>query len=252
MVADFDAIVRVFEENSKAVDRLLDFPQEIVDVAADCLRTVQPLLTTHNASLMVKNRLTLLENIGTDSLRGQYEAMFNQCVVLLVSYFDSVLRGLFRHSVATALASASAVPAANEELKISWRVVARSEGERESMFADLLIAEHDISFQDMQSVSRAFQKHLDIEIKRIPETNNIIVGQAARHAIVHAGGFVDQRMINQTSGAVPRTLKDSLVLGAAIRFSPEEVRILKDSMMTYVLNVAGLLEASSANWKTQS
>lgn len=137
---------------------------------------------------------------------------------------------IFQQGVAAALASGARLPIVNEKLRISWRGVSQLEGSAEARFAELLIAHHDISFQDVGSVVRAFHDHLKIDIKRTSETSDIIIGQAARHAIVHAGGVVDEKMVNQVSGAKPRGLKDTIKQGDVIRFSPSEVRALSASM----------------------
>jgi hypothetical protein len=82
-------------------------------------------------------------------------------------------------------------------------------------------------------VSRAFREHLRIEIGRTEETNDIILGQAARHVIVHAGG-VDARMVRQVSGAHPRRLKPAIAVNERIEFTPDEVRQLGASMTSYI------------------
>jgi hypothetical protein len=156
----------------------------------------------HSVLPVIRNRAAILSNVAdSESLRPQYAAMFNQSIVLLVSYFGAAAHTLFRQGVAVALAAGANVPAATDELKVSRRAVAQAEGDREVMFADLLIAQYDISFQDMQSIRRAFEKHLGVGLQRSASVNDIILGQAGRHVIVHAGGMVDNRMIRQVAGA---------------------------------------------------
>jgi hypothetical protein len=182
------------------------------------------------------------------SLRPQFEAMFNQCVVLLVSYFGSTAHALFRQGVAAALTSGADVPASREELKVSWRGVAQSEGKRETLFANLLIAQHDVSFQDMQSITRSFKNHLGVDLPRSVDINNIILGQAARHVIVHAASVTDARMIRQVAAATPRTLKMAVADAEPIRFSPNEVRKLSTSMKAYLADVADRLSVAQTKW----
>jgi hypothetical protein len=224
MSVDFKKLVRSFAANTLEVERLLTFDRLIIEVAVDGLGHIERALEErhlHSFVGIVRNRALLLSNVAeSESLRPQYAAMFNQCVVLLVSYFGSAVHSLFRQGVAAALAAGADVPAATEELKVSWRGVAQVEGDREAMFADLLIAQHDISFQDMQSIRRAFDKNLNIRMERTAHANNIIVGQAARHVIVHAGGVIDQRMVRQVSGAQPRSLLPSFDVGRPMLFSP--------------------------------
>lgn len=252
MSTEFDDAVSLFEANAGHVDRLLDFGAAIIDVAVDGLRELQGQLedrNLHSAVTLVRNRTTLLSNVKeSDSLRPQYEAMFNQCVVLLVSYFGSSLHALFRRGVARALLEGANVPAAEEELKVSWRGVAESEAEPAEIFAGLLIAQHDISFQDMQSITRAFKKHLGIAVPRTVDTENIIFGQAARHVIAHAGGIIDERILRQIADAKTRTLQPDVSVGVPIQFAPGDVRGLATSMVNYVRELANRLKKASADW----
>jgi hypothetical protein len=119
------------------------------------------------------------------------------------------------------------------------------------MFADLLIAQHDISFQDMQSIRRAFEKHLDVRIERDAGLNDIIMGQAGRHAIVHAGGIIDNKMIRQVAGAQPRALMPAPKLGEHIRFQPSDIRLLATSMTACVASIVESLTQAQAQWNAE-
>jgi hypothetical protein len=242
-----------FAANALEVDRLLSFDRLIIDVAIDGLRQIEAALedrNLHSVLPVVRNRAALLSNVAeSESLRPQYAAMFNQCVVLLVSYFGAAAHTLFRQGVAAALAAGANVAAATDELKVSWRAVAQAEGDREVMFADLLIAQHGISFQDMQSIRRAFEKHLDVLIERSAGLNDIIMGQAARHVIVHAGGIVDNKLIRQVADAKPRTLMPAPALGDYIRFQPSDVRLLAASMTACLAAIVDSLGRAQAEWQ---
>ena len=224
--------------NIKTVLELLNFDQDIIDVAAGALRSVQRDLESrglHSAVPTLANRTRMLEQLATnESLRPRYATMFNQCVVLLVSYFGSGLHTIFRVSVAEGLKSGLELPVAIEELKISWRTLATAPGERESTFGDLLVAQKGYSFQDMKSTRKAFNDFLLVDVGRGAESENIILGQAARHAIVHAGAVVDDHMLKQLSDVKRRTLKAQLSIGDPIRFSTDEVRELAASMVSFV------------------
>lgn len=247
MELTFEDTAQSFSANALEVDRLLTFDRLIIDVAVDGLKQIEAALeerSLHSVLPVVRNRAAMLSNVvESESLRPQYAAMFNQCVVLLVSYFGAATHTLFRQAVATALATGVMVPAATEELKVSWRAVAQAEGDREAMFADLLIAQHDISFQDMQSIRRAFEKHLGVVLERSSGLNDIIMGQAGRHVIVHAGGVIDNKLIRQIAGAHPRVLMPQLKIGEPIRFQPSDVRLLTTSMTACVRSIVDALAA---------
>jgi hypothetical protein len=239
----------VFRTNVNAVDRLLDFDRTIIDVAVEGLQTLALELeqqhSLRRAATRIRNRATMLTNIKTaDSLRPQYENIFNQCVVLLISYFTSAIHTLFRQGIVLALSKDVNVPVLSKELKFSWRTMAHDEGEREGVFADLLIAQQNISFQDMQSISRAFKEYLNVQLKRSIHMKNIILGQAARHVIVHAGSIIDKKMIRQVAGCIPRTLKEEPKLGDRLQFNPQEIRVLSESMIVYVNDVISALNVA--------
>jgi hypothetical protein len=248
----FATIADIFGVNLQEVERLLDFDRIIIDVAVESLRELALELekqqSHRRAATTIRNRAKLLANIkSADSLRPQYETIFNQCVVLLISYFTSAIHTLFRQGIIVALSKAADVPVMNEELKFSWRTMAQAEAERETVFADLLVAQQNISFQDMQSISRAFKEHLNVQLKRSVDTNNIILGQAARHVIVHAGGTIDKKMIRQVADCIPRTLKQELKLGDRLQFNPQEIRVLSKSMIAYVNDATCALNVTLEN-----
>ena len=68
----------------------------------------------------------------------------------------------------------------------------QAEDDKEEMFTELLIAKHDISFQDMQSIARTFKDYVGVSVLRGSTMNDVIVAQAYRNAIVHAGGQTDR------------------------------------------------------------
>jgi hypothetical protein len=100
----------------------------------------------------------------------------------------------------------------------------------------------------MQSVARAFAKHLQINVEKTLGVNDIILGHAARHVIAHAAGMVDRKMINQVKSANPRTLRETLVEGEAIRFSPEEVRRLAASMVDHLTSLTATVTTTVERW----
>ena len=128
--------------------------------------------------------------------------------------------------------------------------LATAEGNAEALFADLVVAQKDISFQDMQSIARAFRDLSTVEVGRSDDTHDVILGQAARHVIVHAGGHVDTRMTWPISAASPRRLKQVIAVGEQIAFEPEEVRVLAASMTRYiealVASIAAAFERAGA------
>jgi hypothetical protein len=107
-----------------------------------------------------------------------------------------------------------------------------------------LIQANDISWQDMQSVHRAFRKYFEIDMLRDGQVNDIIAAQACRHAIVHAAGIVNERTIKQLANANPRTLKQHVNLGERVQFTTDEIERVAAAMDEYLIKLAGRVAAA--------
>jgi hypothetical protein len=131
------------------VYELLDFDRFVIDHVVGGLEALARQLEDdgrNSAAMLVRNRVSGLQNVRrSDSLRPRYQTIFNQCVVLLVSYFGSSVGGVFRRTTARALDQGCDVPAASQEIKLAWQDFGSTEGPLEEMFAELLVARHQLS-----------------------------------------------------------------------------------------------------------
>jgi hypothetical protein len=228
-----------FATNVQSVLELQDFDKAIMEICVFGLQTTAEVIEDQYGLFVpgtfLRERAALLERVREEkSLRPKYEAIFNQCVVLLVSHFASAVHGIFRAGVIAALRGHRSVPVVKHRLSVSWHALEQTQDGRERIFADLLIAQKDISFQDMNSIARAFKDHFGIHLERTPLTDDIILGQAARHVIVHAGGTIDERMIKQVADAQSRTLRPDLIDKTPLRFTRDEIDGLAKSMKAYL------------------
>lgn len=248
MHTSIGGLLTSFEGQSAGVVELLDFDALVLDHVVGGLTSIADDLEKqgrHTMATNVRHRLAVVRNIRTaGSLRPRYEVMFNQCVVLLVSYFGSTLGDLFKKGVVLALEANIPVPILDRVIEVSWRQIGKADDQAKQLFADAVVEQQKITFQDMQSTGRAFRDNLGVDVKRTDKTNDIIFGQAARHVIVHAGGIVDERMLAQVRSATPRTLKPLLARHKRIQFAPDEVIHLATSMKGYLVEVAELLDVA--------
>lgn len=245
----YDAITSNFRANCEDVERLVDFDRELLQIVVLSLEDLHERLKHHHGSAQMNGGrvLEIVRGIrNNDSLRPRYATIFNQAVVLLVSHFASTLGEVFRTAVMESLDQGNNEDLLDEEIKLTFRDMKERSWNLKTAAADLLIAKKDFTFQDMQSTVRAFETYVGITLKKDQITNNIILGQAARHVIVHAGGIASERMVRQISKATPRTLKSEIVIGQPIQFSADEVIELKNEMLTYVLRVIHAVESRSA------
>ena len=99
---------------------------------------------------------------------------------------------------------------------------------------ELLASHRDISFQDMQSIGRAFRDYFNYEPPKDECVNDIIMSQARRRVIVHSGGVVDRKMIAQVRSANPRNLKPAVREGELVQFSEGEIELVAGRMSQYL------------------
>ena len=222
-----------------AVEKLMNFDRDVLDAAISQIRSLKDKLIQHhkldNPSLTADNTLKILEGIREhDSLRSRYNTIFNQALVLLVSYFAASVHDLFRQGICEALKQDNDSKLLKEQIRITFGELKEANYNLHELAPDLLIQLKDISFQDTQSIKRSFSDYLEIEIEKTGKVNDIILGQACRHVIVHSGGVVDDKLIRQVSNATPRQVKTTIVQGEQIQFTDSEVMHIAESMRSYI------------------
>ena len=149
-------------------------------------------------------------------------------------YHGAAVHDLFVGAVTSAIRDRSRPAVLKAVLEAPVEEFADDREDVPAFLAELLASKKDISFQDMQSMGRAFSDYFGVTTERNGTVNDIIVAQAARHAIVHTAGIADRRLINQVKGARPRTLKNDLKLNDKLTFTPTEIRMAADAMRAYL------------------
>ncbi|MGC1174089.1 hypothetical protein [Polaromonas sp.] len=242
------SVLETFENHVGSVHRLMNFDRDVLSFAIESIEELQERLTQHhrldNPQLTAARTLQMLRGYREhDSLRPRYKTIFNQALVLLVSYFGSAVHDVFRVGVSAALTSERDSPLLREQLKISFAELKEANFDLRTRAPDLLVNAKDISFQDMKSIARAFKENLGVEIERTPMVNEIILAQACRHVIVHTGALADDALVRQLSGAHPRMLKPKIVSGELVEFTPEEVTSAAAAMVAYLRDLELKLRA---------
>lgn len=228
-----------FQANVASVRSLMQFDEVVLQFAIRRLETLQQRLTQvhqiENARLDVSQALEVLQKIRTnDSLSIQYNQVLNQCNVLLVSYFSSAISDVFKASIAEAVRDGRDEALLKQDIKITFREVREIGAELIERSGELLAAHRDFSFQDMQSISRAFREYFSISIPQDEMVNDLICSQACRHVIVHGGAIVDRKMLGQLRNAHPRTLKPRISEGDRIQLSESEIGLISDRMTLFL------------------
>jgi hypothetical protein len=243
-------IQSTFRQNVESVHRLMEFDHVLLDFCSDKFAKLADRLKkagidnaiTESANRSLEQLTRVRDN---ESLRLQYAEIFNQSLVLLVSYFGLTVRDLFKAGFINALQSGNLGKLQRQELKIPLQELQLPGGDLADRLADMFVAQKDISFQDMQSISRSFHDCFGHKPDRDMNVNNIIVAQACRHVIVHSGARADLKLLNQVAGANPRELKECLADGEKIQFQPNEIRLVGQSMIVYVNGLCAGLNKNS-------
>ena len=232
-------ILNAFEANVESVRELANFDHIVLEFAISGLENcIAKLKRSHgidNPYLVPINTLKNLQNVRQhDSLRPRYADMFNQCVVLLVSYLAVAMEEVFVANIARSIPTMTKPTILAEEIRISIADIQKAAYDVSSHIGEWIMKKKDISFQDMQSLRRAFSDYFSIEMPRDDYMNDIIFAQASRHIIVHRGGVINSRFLQQIKDASPRRVKAEVPTEGKILFDESDVTTIADSMVQFV------------------
>lgn len=231
-------ILKTFQGNIKRVDQLMEFDDAILSMIIRHLDKLKQLFEQQKLISPLRNvnkYLKIFKNIHrNESLRNYYETMYNQCVVLLVSYFATALEDIFKINLMEKIKKKNPGPIIDEKITLSLGDIKEMDYNLSEKIPDLFLAKNDLSFQDMKSVNRTFSTYFNYQHDRNKILNNIILGQACRHIIVHSGSRITDRFKRQVKVANPRDLKKDLTGIKTIQFEPSEIKILAHSMNKYL------------------
>ena len=240
-------ILETFKQHTSDVDRLMAFDREVMQVA---ITTVEELHNRLVIQQQIKNEqlngartLQMLRGIRDhETLKPRFSLILNQAIVLLVSYFGSAVEDIFFYAISASLRSNSPSRLNKEELKLTVAELLEAMANPDGAVASLFIEKKDLSFQDMQAIWRAFHDYVGVDIDKDSTVNNIILAQACRHVIVHAGGEITSKLLRQVRGAVPRNIKNELLEGTIVQFTQQEIQAVAESMKKYLSTLVNKTE----------
>ena len=242
MTTPLDDLQVTFKANASSVLELFKFDQAVLAIPIQELKRLQTALKEAkitNPNLGVDRSLKLLTDIQkNDSLKSLYRDLYNHGLVLLASYFASAVNDFFRRALVIALEDGSNSALREKEIKLPLGAL-RSQGELFEDLGDFIIRNEKWNFQDTQTISKACKEFLGFELSRDSDVNNIILGLAYRHALVHNGGRIDRKLLKQVRDCEPRTLVVTPKLDDHIEISVEQLQIVIGSMEVYLSKLAG-------------
>ena len=243
-----------FDTQITNVYKITEFDSDFLSLAIDWLTELETDLKTtqniDNENLLPTRTIKLLEKVLEQGpTRAKYQPVYNQSVVLLVSYFASVLSSIFNDTLTYYLSHIEKLPKnlEKEEFKLNLFELSELKYDLSNEIGRIISRKCDISFQDMGSISKAFKRFFNIKIEWDENVSNIIVSQACRHAIVHKGEEVDHKCIAQIKHAKNRQLKLNITENEKITFKKSEINIIGESMKKYVSSLCALLLTTLQN-----
>lgn len=233
-----DRLIKIkdgFLKNSDSVKELMNFDRIILDfciIHIDNLNKKLKNLKIDNPYLLAENTLQVLRGIReNDSMRAQYESIYNQCLVLLVSHYTVMMEDFFKSSIdLLIIENKDNFTEMDDAIKISLNELKSLNFNLSGNFGDLLLKKKDISFQDMQSMNRAFRQYLGFSLPLDSTLNNIIFAQAARHSIVHSLANADDKFINQIRNVIPREIQPNIKRKDIIKMTSDEIIKIDECM----------------------
>jgi len=244
-----DEEIKLFKLNSSEVFKLMNFDSLVLEF---CISSIEGLneRIKNNEEVKIKSPLlnadsTLrgLKGIAINkSMQPQYDSMYNQCLVLLVSYFSASAKEVFKKTIQYLIdENISFLGKKNEDIKLKYEELENANFNLRDHIADIIIDKKNISFQDMKSIARAFKDYFSVDIEKNIDVDNIILSLTSRHTIVHNLAIIDTKFIEQIASAQNRSIKENIDKFESIQFNPNEIKIIENSMIKYLESLKNLV-----------
>jgi hypothetical protein len=235
---EYDLLLKRLKQGFSDSLKLLHLDQEVVSFSVAAINSVMSTPGLKHADKEKLNRQSrVLENLKvTGSLKLTFNVLYNQLLVTAVSYFESAAHDLLRIAVRDALkfgffADNKQVP----KLRVVdlWKL---REVEPED-FSEFILSAFDVKFQNTRSITATFEEFLGLPPptgKTRATLNDVIFSLECRHVLVHKAGRTDQKFINSTKDAEPRTLVQRYEINEAIQFQPDQLKAAMEAMEEFL------------------
>lgn len=240
--SSLEAIQNQLRNNLQSVIGLTKFDDALISIILSKLTGLSERLSKaniDNPKLLPDDTIRMIEQIHDhNSLQINFRIIYNQSVVLAISFLTSTLEELFKTTLENVLSDTSLLSdyLQKEEIKINIKDLTILNRSFPENLAAYLFDRKGISFQDMQSTVRTFKNFLDIEIEKDDLQRSLIFVQAARHIITHAGGRTTEKFWQQIESATPRQIKQDFS-AQEIDFVPGEIEEICSIVENFVSGI---------------
>lgn len=231
-------ITDAFQSNLDKTETLLTFDEILQQFCLSALRKAKRGLDSfgnENPRFSIDPTIKSIETIRQNaSMKSSYEIMYNQCIVIMVSFFGSALEDIFKEALNEIMGHEDIGELKSEGFKITleeWQT-----GE----IADIFVQKKDdINFQNMKSTTRSFETYIGLSpIEQDEMIDNINLAQIMRHCIVHSGCNITSKAYNQLKKVKKRSIKVSITKGEYVQFTEKEVHQIKDDMLLFMKSLS--------------
>jgi serine/threonine protein kinase len=164
-----------------------------------------------------------------------YEIVYNQSVVLLVSYFESTLEDLFINILSIKISDGTLNYPTNK-IKLNLKELCELITNHENI-PKVWLSQNEINFQNINHAEATFKDYFGILSCGDKHIDNIKMGALCRHIIVHSGEIISQNNVEAAKKIIHRDIMGKFTAGDKIRFEPEEITKICESMETYIDNI---------------
>jgi hypothetical protein len=225
-----------FNKQVEEVNRLIEFDSEILQLATMQVSALSKTLReTYGVTSEQKNGLRELNVLATirqnESVGVKFKLIFNQAVVLLVSYFAAALEDIFRSALAARLLNNPSEKLLKDELKLTVSDLVKIVEGKTAILIDVWISKKGLSFQDMQAIRRQFREFTDLDPSLEQSALDVvIVAQACRHLVVHSGGKINGNFTNQLRNVDTAGFGSGFMNKENIELSAAHIKLISSSM----------------------
>lgn len=216
------------------IEKLQETPMIMRDYASDCLKRVlnesQQLL--HTDRNIIQNKVKSLENIKEESMKAQFSVIYSQMCVLAVSSLEAILKKYFVDSINDS-DKINTDYKKLAEIKVSVRDIIENKFNFDGKLGGLILERDKPNFQDLKSILKNLKNYFNQEIYlKDGVKQKICFYLEARHLLVHKGGVVDEKFINNT-GVLSANIKNYDV-GDTVEFDSSDWIAMKGVFLELV------------------
>lgn len=229
-----------FEENLKMVGQLINIGADVGNLTVSFLRDLEKQNESIPAFISYKQKLSnvisIIEGIkDAPQLKGKYEIIRNQSLVLVVENFESFLNDFVKVLINN-YSEIIEWPEKKKTLPINVDILRYSSPTVGELVVNSLKGE--VNFQDLQSTLRFFMDYLKMDLD-LNNKDDIIFAQALRNIIVHNSSLVDHGFLSQIRNT---KYKDKFKNKERIVLSEFEYKKIVDNFLEFSQQIFDELE----------